>query len=122
VTPKDSDLPAYQVEEIIESPSYDESESFDICLQINKLDDLINIESVAWMAFSVQLARYSPEEAFGVTIRAVPFNTMLEDVQMTTIECEEVSKDVIEVSLRFHWVRRFSDSLKLLSTVEEQVP
>lgn len=107
VEPYNTDLPIYSLQEIQASGSYDESESFSVVLgSVQSFADIMTIESLTWIAFAVQLARYDQAAAEGVHLRAVPFKTIFDDVQATKVEMTEE-----HVELHFHWVRRFSQTL-----------
>jgi len=68
---------------------------------------LISIESVAWICFTVQLARYDPEAAIGVELHALSFQTIFDDVQIIAIDHTE--DDIIK--LTFHCVKNLVKEL-----------
>lgn len=88
--PADSDLPHFSASQIIESRHFDASEGFDITMQVNSFADLLDIESVAWLCFSVQLAMYEPQLADGVQLRALSFKTIFDSVQFLKLEITEL--------------------------------
>ena len=59
-------------------------------MQVASFSDLLNIESVAWLCFSVQLAMYEPELADGVQLRALSFKTIFDNVQFLKLETSQM--------------------------------
>ena len=88
VCPASSELPVYSLSELTMSPFCDKNDSFDIHLTVSQLEEVINSETLAWVAFQVQLARYSPESesAAGVSLQGTLYKTIFDDVQLTQVE------------------------------------
>lgn len=107
VEPSESDNPYFSFQQITESKHYDESEGFDVTMQIRAYSDILNVESLAWLCFSVQRAIYEPDLADGVQLRALGFKTIFDNVQFLKLESATVLDGVIEVKIYFYWVKRF---------------
>ncbi len=81
-------------------------------MQVSSFSDLLNIESVVWLCFSVQLAMYEPELADGVQLRALSFKTIFDNVQFLKLETSQVQEDILELKIHFQWLKRFASKLK----------
>ena len=112
VDANDCDLPQFSASQIIESRHFDASEGFDITMQVQSFADLLSIESVAWLCFSVQLAQYEPELADGVQLRALSFKTIFDNVQFLKLEVTQLQDDILELKIHFQWLKRFANKLK----------
>ena len=112
VEPTESDNPYFSVQQITESKHYDESEGFDVTMQIRTYQDILNVESLAWLCFSVQRAIYEPDLADGVQLRALGFKTIFDNVQFLKLESANVQDGGIEVKIFFYSVKRFVTKLK----------
>ena len=81
-------------------------------MQVQSFADLLSIESVAWLCFSVQLAQYEPELADGVQLRALSFKTIFDNVQFLKLETTQLQDDIFELKIHFQWLKRFANKLK----------
>lgn len=113
IEPKDFELPQFTCTEVTDSRHFDKSEGFEVTLSVKTLADVITPQQAAWVCFSVQRALHEPENASNVTLRAVQFKNLFDDVQLMKVESsKDAEEDIYNVKLYFHWVRRFSEKLQ----------
>lgn len=113
VEPADSQVPLYNAAELQDPVHFDESEKVCMLLTIVKLEDLLHLESLAWVVFQTQLARYSPEQAPDALVKSVPFATLFDNIQVFNITCTPVEEPAaLDCQIEFYWTGRYSENLK----------
>ena len=113
VVPADSQAPLYNVAELQDPAHFDDSEKVCMLLTIMTLDDLLHLESLAWIAFQTQLARYSPEQAPDASVKSVPFATLFDNIQVLNVTCTPIEDPAaLDCQVEFYWAGRYTENLK----------